>query len=83
MNLLTLRKRILNFRLTEDEYQSLQKASQNNGARSVSHYARSLLLSPLPADQPRSLTDEILRRLNDLETRVSALYGNHPGGAAR
>jgi hypothetical protein len=73
MNLLALRKRILNFRLTEDEYQSLQKASQENGARSVSDYARSVLLGPLPPDEPRSLTDELLRRLNDLETRVSAL----------
>jgi hypothetical protein len=73
MNVLSIKSRILNFRLTEDEYQSLQKASQDNGARSVSDYARSVLLSPLAADEPRSLTDELLHRLNELETRVSAL----------
>ena len=73
MHLLSLRKRVLNFRLTEDEYQSLKKASQDNRARCVSDYARSLLLSPLPAEEPRSTTDELFRRLDDLETRVSAL----------
>jgi hypothetical protein len=73
MNLLVLRKRVLNFRLTEGEYQALQKASEDNGARTVSDYARSVLLGPLPADEPRSLTDELLRRINELETRVRAL----------
>lgn len=73
MSLLSIKSRILNFRLTEHEYQALQKASQENGARSVSDYARNVLLGPLPADEPRSLADELLHRLNDLENRVSAL----------
>ena len=39
------RNKILIFRLTQDEYQALQTAS--SGARSLSDYARSKLLSSL------------------------------------
>jgi transposase len=39
------RTRLVNFRLSEDEYQSLKETCAQSGARSVSDYARSAVLS--------------------------------------
>ena len=72
MNLITAKKRIVNFRLTEDEYQTLQKACSNTGARSISDYARSVLLGALP-DETGVQRPDMSRRIDQLEMRVSAL----------
>jgi hypothetical protein len=40
------RNRVLIFRLTQDEYATLQAASSTHGARSLSDYARVKLLGP-------------------------------------
>jgi hypothetical protein len=39
------RTRLVNFRLSEDEYQLLKQTCARSGARSVSDYARSAVLS--------------------------------------
>ncbi|MBV9303118.1 MAG: hypothetical protein JOY62_19335 [Acidobacteriaceae bacterium] len=62
----------MNFRLTDDEYQTLQKACVSTGARSISDYARSVLLAMLPDETGRQRPD-MSRRIDQLETRVSAL----------
>lgn len=72
MNLLTAKKRIVNFRLTEDEYQTLQKACSSTGARSISDYTRSVLLGALP-DETGVQRPDMWRRISQLETRVVAL----------
>jgi hypothetical protein len=72
MNLLTAKKRIVNFRLTEDEYVTLQKACSTSGARSISDYARSVLLGALP-DETGTQRPDMSRRIDQLEMRVSAL----------
>ena len=38
------RNRLVNFRLTEEEFQSLRTASSESGARSISDFARSAVL---------------------------------------
>ena len=43
------RNRILIFRLTQDEYNILQTASSQRGARSLSEFARAKLLASLDA----------------------------------
>ncbi len=43
------RNRILIFRLTQDEYDTLQTASSEKGARSLSEFARAKLLGSLDA----------------------------------
>jgi hypothetical protein len=72
MNLVTAKNRVVNFRLTEDEYQTLQKACSNMGARSISDCARSALLGALP-DNTGVQRADVSRRIDQLEMRVTAL----------
>ena len=58
------RKRILIFRLSQDEYQRLQEAS--SGSRSLSEFARSKLMGALGSDP-------IDVKLTELNTRVERL----------
>jgi len=57
------------FRLTEDEYETLQAAS--SGARSLSEFARATLLGSLNA--PAQAIDEQLSELNTKITRIAEL----------
>ena len=58
------RNRILIFRLTQDEYDALQSAS--SGARSLSDYARTKLLSP-------GAPSKIDEQLTEIKTSVARL----------
>lgn len=49
--MLTKRNRIINFRVTEDEFLRLREASVEHGCRCMSEYARVMLLRSL--DSPR------------------------------
>jgi len=60
------RNRILIFRLTQDEYQTLQAASSEKGARSLSEFARAKLLGSLSAP---ALDDQI----TELKTTVARI----------
>ena len=71
MDLLTAKKRIVNFRLTEGEYQTLRSACRKTGARSISDYARSVLLGALP--DAASGASDVSHRIDQLELRVTAL----------
>jgi hypothetical protein len=45
------RKRIVSFRATAEEYDSLQRSSINSGARSVSEFARSVACQEAPEEK--------------------------------
>lgn len=68
------RNRTLIFRLTQDEYASLQAASSENGARSLSEFARERLFRSLaapPLDEQitglRSTVDRIAQMLEETQ----------------
>ena len=64
MSVIKPRNRVLIFRLTEDEYVTLQSASL--GARSLSEFARAKLLGSLGAPP-------IDEQLTDLNTKVARI----------
>lgn len=47
MSVLKPRNRLVNFRLSEEEFESLKTACQASGARSLSDFARSAVLSSM------------------------------------
>jgi hypothetical protein len=63
------RNRSLIFRLTQDEYQTLQAASAEKGARSLSEFARGKLLSSLGAPA----LDEQITELKTTVARIAQL----------
>lgn len=65
------RNRIVIFRLTEDEYERLEAACSEGGARSLSDFARSKVLGNSVG--PQTSLVEIERRLNDLAGAVEDL----------
>ena len=65
------RTRHLIFRLTNDEYDALQKECTDRGGRNLSEYARSQLLS---SPRSRVLNGMIETRLIRLEQLLSDLY---------
>ena len=89
--MLKTRNRIVNFRVTEDEFTRLRTASMENGARCLSDYARTAILHALEGyyDQNhgngkgKDELQALLRRLGlversiaKLESLVSQLYAD-------
>ena len=66
MPALKRRNRIVDFRLTEEEYASLKNACVDRGAGKISDFARSALLSSVGADNQAVLD----QRLSDLESTM-------------
>ena len=60
------RNRLLIFRLTQEEYATLQAASSEKGARSLSEFARSQLFGSLDAPA-------LDRQLGELRTTVTRI----------
>jgi hypothetical protein len=73
------RTRLVNFRLSEEEYQQLKETCARSGARSVSDYARSSVLSGaaqagvLAAEFPSSRMDRIESLLERIDSRLENL----------
>lgn len=76
--------RMISFRISEEEYQSVQQASLSHGARSVSDFSRECLLHLLhqpAAGAPRTALDSKIEQLSsefkmlnrDVETLRAAL----------
>ena len=63
------RNRILIFRLTQDEYDTLQTASSERGARSLSEFARAKLLGSLDAPA----LDQQITELKTTVARIAQL----------
>jgi hypothetical protein len=85
------RKRLVNFRLNEEEYQSLRSACAEHGARSISDYAREAVLQTVGARERRErLADRRLlalgRKVSELESYVKNLMltvnGPDDGGSS-
>ncbi|MEO5924913.1 MAG: hypothetical protein ABIR70_13925 [Bryobacteraceae bacterium] len=64
------RNRVVLFRLTQDEFDEVQKACAGGAARSVSEYARARILGL--TDQPSSLA-QLENRVADLSHAVTQL----------
>ncbi len=73
MAVLKPRNRILIFRLTQDEYDQLQSACTVGGARSLSDFARSRLLSTLGAEPALSGFETRLAELHSAVQRLAKL----------
>jgi hypothetical protein len=73
MSVLRPRNRLVNFRLSEDEFESLKLACENSGARSISDFARGSVLERIGATQEvRSVAPS---RVSQLDQKVSELEG--------
>lgn len=83
------RKRLLSLRMTAEEYDRLRDASEGQGARSISDFARTVLLT-LPADSPVSaaqcccdkfsVINQFINRVENNLTRL--LNGTQPDATA-
>ena len=70
------RTKLVNFRLSSEEYEGLKDACGNNNARSVSDFARSAVLSKFrPADQPVFETNltAVNNKVGELESNLQNL----------
>jgi hypothetical protein len=68
-----LKRRILTFRLTDEEFDKLQKASVAGGSRSVSDFARSVLLNSGNWHTGSTSQEHLRDRLAELEDRLALL----------
>lgn len=74
MSVFRPRNRLVNFRLSEDEFDKLRSSCAQHGARSISDFARSSVLrrleeAPLSGAPPAQLSNQF----GELEQRVSQL----------
>ncbi len=70
-----VRSRLVNFRVTDDEFQQLKEASDRQGARCLSAFARKMVLSAGSGSEDRG--DELAslhRRLCNLEESMGRLF---------
>lgn len=79
MSVLKPRNRLVNFRLTEDEFDTLRRSSVAQGARSISDFARGAVMRQVdePAFAKGSAGIERLQQVDELvghlESRVSQI----------
>lgn len=71
MSVLNPRNRLVNFRLSEVEFERLKAACARQGARSISDFARTSVLSNL--DEPLEVALHPHSRLSNLDHKVSEL----------
>lgn len=71
MSVLRPRNRLVNFRLSEDEFEKLRDCCASFGARSISDFARSSVLSRL--DQDPQQESQANHRISHLDYKVSEL----------
>jgi hypothetical protein len=77
MSVLRPRNRLVNFRLSEDEFEKLRSACLESGARSISDFARSAVLTCMerggPSSSSESRVNHLDRKVSDLEDRIDQL----------
>jgi hypothetical protein len=79
---MTTRKRLINFRVTDEEFLRLKHASSMTNARCLSDFARSAILETARASEPSqdtngSVSEQLQafdRRLARLESRMSRIF---------
>ena len=74
MSVINPRTKLVNFRLSEAEFQNLRAASTQFGARSLSDFARSAVLKSYHTETDADGSLHI--RLSDLDHKVSAIETN-------
>lgn len=72
------RTRLVNFRLTDDEFENLRSAAMERGARSISDFARSAVLHSVNDADGDGRLDTIAGRLEGVLARISGLLDNDP-----
>lgn len=65
------RTRLVNIRLSEEEFASLQRATNESGARSISDFCRNAILKSSGTASPE--LHEVERRLGQLESTMTQL----------
>jgi hypothetical protein len=81
--MLKVRSRLVNFRVTDDEFEKLKIACDRQGAPCMSAFARQLILNP-PAANGENPADQLAaldRRLANLEVSMSRLFGALTGSS--
>lgn len=79
MSVINPRNRLVNFRLSEAEFEHLRTACQAMGARSISDFARSAVLEKMSqhdagaTDMGNKRVVQLDHKVAELETRVSQL----------
>ena len=78
MSVINPRNRLVNFRLSEAEFEKLKAACLRDGARSISEFARTAVLCSLedPAEANQHSSDRVGRldhKVKELEIRVEQL----------
>lgn len=66
------RTRLVNIRLSEEEFASLQRATNESGARSISDFCRNAILKSSGGSGTQDL-HEVERRMGQLESTISQL----------
>lgn len=70
------RTRLINFRVSEDEYDQLRQASEKSGARSLSDFARSAILHSFDGDT-QSLAPAISgidKKVDEMQEKLGKLF---------
>jgi len=79
MSVVNPRNRLVNFRLSEAEYQELKAAFRKAGARSISEFARNAVLKVIgtPEEDAAGVYErvkELQGRIQQMENRIEQLY---------
>ena len=85
MSVLNPRKRLVNFRLSDVEFTRLKTACGEQGARSISDFARTSVLHSIDvpheaAQTPASRVSSLDQKVAELEIRLSQLLSLMSGG---
>jgi uncharacterized protein (DUF1778 family) len=71
---MNIRNRLINFRVTDEEFDRLKTASALNHSRCLSDFARSAILETARAYEPApNLTDSVASQLQAFDRRLAAL----------
>ena len=71
-----IRNRLVNFRVTEEEFERLKSACDRQGARCLSHFVRDVMLS-----NPNFDGESVATKVVTLDRRVTALETRLPSNA--
>ena len=82
MPVLKPRNRVVYFRVSEEEFNSLQSMCSNHGARSLSDLARTAVLNVLEG-AGATVENRVLAKLNELDTGINQLNQRLAGMAGR
>ena len=72
-----IRTRLVNFRVTEEEYEQLVTASDRQGARCLSDFARSIMFGGSYDDRLLSLDQRLTGLERSMARLVDAVSGSH------